>query len=619
MEPGTNREFPYNEPRKGQLEAAKSIAETVRGGGVFILHAPTGFGKTSSIIHGLLQAGVDRVLYVVRTRNEIQPVLRELKRFNVEGYSFLYSARRMCPLLAGENLSHEDFWDTCRLLRLRGECAYFTKLEELQASDVAEVLEHSGSMPQKAVKLLAAQGYCPFFALKLAATEASFIVATYPYLFRPDIFQGTFEPLDYKDFVVVVDEAHSLLNITSLLEARITLEDLKNAAREIEEYELPEDMARALELLGSEIARNKPGGRKLRRISREKLLKILGGHESWIDAAQEVRIAKMKERLEEGQPVKLSVALARVARFAELLALEGTGVYTYSSNGRVGATVLPLEPCIVTRKPLSESKAVVLASGTLPASSMLRDMLCIEKPMHVYDVELLHGPVFPPQNQYTVVAAELTSRYTSRSRETYYLYARYIIETYRNTARAVLVVYPSYEFMQKVLQQINSVARHEKVDMIIEDKSTNIEDVVEEIRNGKTHVLINAVAGGKLTEGIEIVGDDNKSLIGTVFIAGVPYPQPDDYFQDQFNALQQRLGETGARRLLFDYTAIVRTRQAIGRARRSAEDRAIVVLGDTRFMRKALREYLRMRIDKIVFNIEEYINVIRSTAEAFNV
>jgi len=620
MELNNQHDFPYTIPRKGQLEAARSVAEAVQRGEVFILYAPTGFGKTSSIIYGLLQANVDRVLYVVRTRNEIQPVLRELKRFNAEKYSFLYSARRMCPLLSGEGLSHEDFWETCRLLRLRGECSYFNMISEIEARNAIEIVRSVDGMPQRAVKLLAVQGYCPFFALKLAASEAQFIVATYPYLFRPDIFQGTFEPLDYSDFVVVVDEAHSLLNISSLLEARITLDDIRRSITEIQEYGLPEEMEKALLTLGSEISRNKPIGQKLRRIDKQKLLEILGDPEAWADVAQDVRIAKIKERLGEGRPVKISVALTRVARFAELLAVEGTGAYTFSTNnGRVGATVLPLEPCLVTREPLNESKAAILASGTLPPSSMLRDLLCIEKNVRVYDVELLHGPVFPPQNQYVIVAAELTSKYTSRGRETYQLYARYILETYRSTVKAVLVVYPSYEFMHNILRSIQDIARYEKLNMIVEDKATSIEDVVEEIQRHSRHTLVNAVAGGKLTEGIEIVDENGRSLIGVVFIAGVPYPQPDDYLQDQYHALQQRLGEKNTRKLLLDYTAAVRARQAIGRARRSTEDRAIIVLGDNRFMKRALRSYLRIKIDKIVFSFEEYSNVLRSAAEALGV
>ncbi|KSW11797.1 hypothetical protein CF15_03060 [Pyrodictium occultum] len=613
---GEDGGFPYEKPRRGQLEAARSIAEAVSRGEVFILHAPTGFGKTSAIIYGLLQAGVERVLYVVRTRNEIQPVLKELKRFGVKGYSFLYSARRMCPALAGEGLSHEDFWETCRLLRLRGECSYYARLEEISATDVEEAIGHAGPMPRRVAELLAGQGYCPFFALKLLASEARFVVATYPYLFRPDIFQGTFDPLDYRDFVVVVDEAHSLLNIPGLLEARVSVDDLRSAQREVEEYGLPEEMGKALQELASLVSRSRPGEGKLRRLDRERLLRLLGDPEAWWDAAHEVRMAKIRERLEEGQPVRLSVALTRVARFAEMLAAEGMGAYSYTSGGRVGATVLPLEPCLVTRRPLNESRAAVLASGTLPASTLLRDLLCIEKPLRVYDVELLHGPVFPPRNQVTLVAAELTSRYTSRSREMYSLYARYILEAYRATTRVVMVVYPSYEFMQQVLDQLQQLARLEQVSMVAEARSTSIEEVLEKTGRGEKHLLVNAVAGGKLTEGIELVDENGRSMIGVVFVAGVPYPQPDDYFRDQFTVLEKRLGRAAARRLLFDFTAAVRARQAVGRARRSAQDSALVVLGDYRFLRRGLREHLRLRIDKVVYSLGEFSEAVRSAAEA---
>ena len=130
--------FPYDRPRPGQLEAARLISEAISEGRVVALRAPTGFGKTATIIKGLLDSGAERVIYVVRTRNEIQPVIRELRRFGLRGYTFLYSARRMCPLLEEENLGIDDFWNTCRLLRLRGRRGRYTLdcfLQGLAAGD----------------------------------------------------------------------------------------------------------------------------------------------------------------------------------------------------------------------------------------------------------------------------------------------------------------------------------------------------------------------------------------------------------------------------------------------------------------------------------------------------
>jgi DNA excision repair protein ERCC-2 len=615
---GEKPKWPYQGYRRGQREAAEALASTVRGGGVFALSAPTGFGKTAVIIHGLLAAGVERVAYLVRTRNEILPVIRELKRFGVEDYVFLYSARRMCPLMGGEGLPPEDFWENCRLLRLRGECSYYASLERVEP-DMAASVVRSAETPFEATRLLAGLGICPFFALRLLVGQASFIVATYPYVFRPDIFETVLEPLSYEDLVLVVDEAHSLLEAQSLLEARLSLQDLEAAARELEEYGLPDEMReRLLELW--RLARKQVGhsGEGLRRAPREKLLEVLGEPGLWEDAADEIRSAKLREALESGSSPRVRVALAKVASFAASLAQEGYGAYYYTERGRSGLTALPLEPCTVTREPLGRARAVVLSSGTLPPPRLLSEALCIErKRLTFYDVEVLHGPVYSHDTRVVIVAAELTSRYTARSPSLYQLYASYLLETYRATRLSVLAVYPSYEFMNSVVSALTGLARHEPLRNIVEEPGADIDPVLERLRQGRA--LLHAVAGGKLAEGVEFRSKNGKNLIGTVFVAGVPYPQPDDYLRDRLEALARRTRDPYLGRELYGQLAVTRVRQAIGRVQRTPSDTALIILGDVRYLRRSLREKLRLGYNAVAYSLYDYRSIVQKAAEKLGV
>jgi len=110
----------------------------VERGELLVVNAPTGFGKTAAVIYGLLKANAEKVLYVVRTVNEIDPVVRELKNFGVK-FTFLFSARRTCPMMKGEkgeDLSPEEFCENCRLLRLRGFCNYYSNLENVDREEI---------------------------------------------------------------------------------------------------------------------------------------------------------------------------------------------------------------------------------------------------------------------------------------------------------------------------------------------------------------------------------------------------------------------------------------------------------------------------------------------------
>ena len=604
--------FPYKEFRRGQREVAEAVSRAVREGAVFALQAPTGFGKTAAVIYGLRLASASPVLYVVRTRNEIAPPARELHRFGAR-YVFLYSARRMCPLLAGVGggPSVEEFWENCRLMRLRGQCRYYEEAVGVDSGRVLRVVSESGGDPFAVVERLRSSGVCPFFALRKCVDEVDFIVATYPYLFTRKIFLSVFEPHDYNDYYVVVDEAHSLMDIHTLLSCRLTVGELEAALREMEEHGAPGEMLESVRELARYLAGLKPTDR-LRRADKERGKRILGDPQKWADLADEIRLEKFKKALEiRGEGASVKVYTARIAMFAETVWQEGVGLY-YHGQRREGKLVVYLEavaqePGLVASEPLNTCKAAVLMSGTMPPESYIRDVMGVTRRIIVYDVELLHGNVLPGSKRYTVVAADVTSRYTMRGREMYRRYARYVEELYHAVEGwAVMVVYPSYDFMRRVLAELGG-----GIDMVTESRDTSISDVARRVLE-RRHVLINAVAGGKLTEGVEITDERGASLLRAVMVAGVPYPQPDDLLEDFLERLSKRIGEGRAKYYAFTVTAVVKAKQALGRAIRRPGDRAVYVLADRRFFKQDIRSLMRIKYNRVVHSPEELREAIRS-------
>ncbi len=600
--------FPYERFRPGQREVAEAVRKTVEEGSLLLLQAPTGFGKTAAVIYGLLLAKADKVLYVVRTRNEISPVARELFRFGVE-YTFLFSARRMCPLLAGkaERIPVEEFWENCKIARLKGACTYYNALATASIKTIKSIIEDAQGNPFRAVKMLASYGYCPFFALEMLVGTVNFVIATYPYLFKREIFEAVFDPLTYKDFVIVVDEAHSMIDLASMFEVRLTERDVMAALKELKEYvSEAEELIRSLKQLLEYMKKLQPT-QSLKRVDKKKLVQMLGDYEVWDDVAIQVRLERAKKALEEWKPdniTSMKVHLSKIAWFARELAQQSSGAYVYSSGGSKGITVIPFDLSERVSPPLEESKAAILMSGTLPPHTYYRDVLGITRRISVYDVELVHGYSLS-SNYYCIVLVEVTSRYTERSSHTYKRYADYILLTFNHVKGTLLVVYPSYEFMHKVVENLSKTISKDK--MIVEDKNTSISDVVDKVLEDE-HVLLNTVAGGKLTEGVELV-KDGKSLINAVFIAGVPYPQPDDYVEDVALNLTRKLGAE-ARNTYFNTIACIRTRQALGRALRSSRDRSLYILADRRFLSRSIRSQLRVRIDRIVSSIDSYAKVL---------
>jgi DNA excision repair protein ERCC-2 len=605
--------FPYPQARKGQIELARSIAEVVRSGGSIVVKAPTGYGKTVSVIYGLLLGGAERVIYLVRTVNEIDPVLKEARLFE-EDPVILISARRTCPLMVRPGappLPHEDFWRNCAILRVKGLCEYYNRLRFGNPFRVLEsVAEYTSSYPlPRALKMLRDMArhlkVCPFFSMTMLLDSARLTIATYPYVFRVDIASELFgEDLErLREYVIVVDEAHSLLNAQSIVERRVTLGDLAKAASEIRRYS-PQDsmLASALEGVREELAKlRKDRWSGLRSIDKSMVLSKVEYVDELERVEWKIRTNLVLQALaSQSQSPTVTLALSRVVEWFKAMRGEDHYLFAQQEGEELSLIVTPLDPMVVVKKTLEMARALVLLSGTIPPGDFLRGFLGVERNYVYYDVEMLHGPVTPSSNVYTVVVADVSSRYRERTATMYDRIARYVASIARAVKGVKLVVYPSYEVMHSVVERLPG-----DLETIVENPQTSLSDV-EAVIAEKEDVLVNSVAGGKLVEGVEFVDYEGNNVLHLVAVVGIPYPQPDDYTRLRLEALSKRLGRREANRLVYLVTAVIKVRQALGRAIRSPEDKAAFILLDDRYLRREVKELLSIRYDRVVTGPEEF-------------
>lgn len=589
--------FPYEEYRRGQREVSEAVRETVDSGGMLILEAPTGFGKTAAVLDGILGSGVDkRVLWVVRTVNEIEPVVRELRRFGVE-FSFLMSARRICPLL-GADMPPEDFWANCRVVRGRGMCGYYGNTGATAPGDVISKLlmdYREYSAYETAWLLARMDGLCPYFSLLAAAGSGRVVVATYPYLFREDLFEYVLDVGPLSDFVVVVDEAHSLLEAHRLAEYSISGRQLEKAIGEVERYIGDEDMARRLRALYEYLeGAPMPRGESVLKLDRQRVMELLGDVDLLEAAAVAIREALADEALrQEGVEGlgRVRVSMTRIAIWGEVLSgFPSSMVFAVMNGERRYYLATPMDPADVAGGPLSNAWAVVLMSGTIPSDRFAAHVLGVSRDYTYVNAEFHYGATHGRDARMVVASLDVSSRYAERGHYTYSLYANYVMRIADSLSGGKLVVYPSYEILESVTSRIPGGGG------IVEERDTSLAGILE-ILEGRRDFVIHAVAGGKLVEGVEYVDKDGRSLISTVIVAGVPYPQPNQYTDAFIETLAKRLGKRESKHYVYTVSAAVKVRQAVGRAIRGPDDRAVVFLLDRRFGSGRLRKELRMKID----------------------
>jgi DNA excision repair protein ERCC-2 len=595
-------EFPYRDFRPGQAEAAKAVEEAVKDGAVLALRAPTGFGKTAAVIYGLLRAGAERVLWTVRTVNEIDPVIRELKVFKLK-FTFLFSARRICPLIRGSEMTSEEFWAACKLARLKGECGYYSRLNEADSGEIDAYVRghysmHSVEIARDIAKHLK---LCPFFSLKTLSPDSQFIVVTYPYVFREDIRELALDPLRIEDFVLVVDEAHSLLNAHTMAEVSLIIEDVDRVVEELVAAGYTGDIVEAVKSFASKLKKQgRPSEALL--LDKEELLAELGELVDDLESvAEDILSRKLMEALAGGGRVR--VYTLRLARWLRRAVEEHSKLFLdLDEKGRVAVKAMPVDPALVARDPLERAQAAILMSGTLPPGDFVGELLSVSRKRLSYDVE--EAGVKGLGSYVAIVARDVTTRYKERSPGMYRRIAEYVAVAARELPGAKLAVYPSYDVMKEVVERIPV-----DVDLVVEGPSTSLADVRRKVLE-KPNILVNAVAGGKLVEGVEFVDYEGRNLLHTVILVGVPFPQPDVYTREYLKALSQRLGKSKARFYVYEVQAYIRAAQPLGRAIRGPEDRAVYILLDYRYLQRRLRTLLRLRYNRVVGDPQELAQLL---------
>ncbi len=589
--------FPYPSFRRGQPEAVEFVRTGL--GECLALRAPTGFGKTLVALMG--HSGRGRVLYVVRTRNEISPVVREARRLGTS-FTLVFSGRRMCPLVGSAEVPPEDFWLNCRLLRLKSMCPYFTNLRRVSKSELVELLVggREADPHRLAASVARAFSACPFFALAGLVDMVELAVATYPYFFNESVYSLAFPDANLDEFYVVVDEAHTLVSSQSVLSDYVDLPTLRRCSDELARVgygDLARRVRRMEELLSGVASRRLVRVSKLDAgVDRELAVELE-------EALQEVRLEALSSlgRVDVESFIRTSSPVSRVARFTALASREPFSLYAQAVSGIPRLYALPLGYGPV-RERLRLPRGVLLMSGTLPPKGVLDAI--VGRETRYLDVESSYGPVFPRENVFYAVYTPVTTSYALRSTKMFEEYARLVRSIYESVGRAVLAVYPSYEVMSEIVAYLGDLES-----VYVEREGTRVGDVAEKLSR-YPHTLVNAVAGGKIVEGVEFRDESGASLISAVAVCGVPYPYPDDYTEDFGSALRRELGEA-AGSLVMDAQAAIKAAQAYGRAIRSERDRAFIVLADRRYLKRGFKELLGIEYDAVFSDLRDLLGKLR--------
>ena len=585
--------FPFTNYRPGQRELAVSAYRVLANGGRLFLAAPTGIGKTISVLFPAVKAlgegKLERIFYLTaRTvgRAIAEKALVDLRRAGLK--------LRAVTITAKEKICVRD-GKPCDLLTCPLALGYYDRVkpairEALEREKITRVvLEEVGQKHQ----------VCPFELSLDVSLWVDAIICDYNYVFDPQVYLRRHFAEDGGAYGFLVDEAHNLVDRAremfsadldgreildvkravkqasprcskALTQLHTAMRKLGNATKPHENSFEASDPSSELNLFPVKTApiRSEENGVSTNPEFPDSLIEPL-----------ETALDEVENWLVKNQPAEFREALLalyfRLHSFRRTAELYDERFVTIIESGpAIKVRLFCLDPSLLLRKALARGKAAIFFSATLTPMDYYRTLLggAPEDP-----VLQLSSP-FPSQNLAVLIQDRIQTHFKGRADS-----LGDVVEAIGTLVRGrrgnYLVYFPSYQYLNDTLQEFQ--IRFPPISVLVQRPGMTEPErdaflAAFSVEHGETLVGF-AVLGGIFGEGIDLVGE---RLIGAV-IVGVGLPQLcvernliRDYFQQQ-NAAG------------FDYAytfpGMNRVLQAVGRVIRSETDHGVVLLIDARF------------------------------------
>ncbi|AFK22437.1 helicase C-terminal domain-containing protein [Pyrococcus sp. ST04] len=595
--------FPYKSLRPNQKEFIELVRESVKKGESLIVEAPTGFGKTISVLAGVLPYAISfgyKVIYLARTHKQMDRVIEELKAIRsvarVSGVEFR-SRKDLCLHSYIQTFAQDAYTSmiVCKSLRKLGKCQFFEniKSKKEQVKEIIEFFLERPSFPSEVLEYSQLLELCPYEITRKVGEKANVIVASYLYMINPWIRQAFMDSLgvDYSDLIIIFDEAHNVPDqAISALSDRLSVRSIERAIKEAHEYG-EDDIEQFLLvfLKGLEIIYNK----RLENYETPEVplkpeeifehpLFILGYSSKdlveIINYMVEIGDAIREDKIERNLPPRSYVG--RVGEFLwNWLSLAGREDYLhlFSRERNLALELVALDPSVALDF-LKEVHSAIFMSGTLTPLEAFRDIIGVEAKTKKFP------RMVKSENAIVLVARDVSTRGEERSPSLYKKIAEYILEAVSIIPKNVGVFTASYEVLEGILstnvhikieEDIGKKVFIEKKDATSRENDAMIAEFKKEAK--KEGAVLFGVMGGRNSEGQDYSGDEMNGVV----LVGIPYARPTPRVQAQIRYFEKKFPGKG-RYYGYILPAHRKLAQAAGRVHRSAEERGSIVILDYR-------------------------------------
>lgn len=564
-------EFPYPY-RTGQRELAVSVYRTIRRGKTLFIQAPTGIGKTMAAVFPAVKAmgeGYGDKLFYLTAKTVTRTVAEEAFRIlRQRGLVFLN-----VTVTAKDKLCILDKPD-CNPVSCPYAAGHFDRVNDV----VFSLLQEESVLDRERILRAAQENrVCPFELCLDLTSWADGVICDYNYVFDPNIYLKRFFGEGVSgEYLFLVDEAHNLVErAREMYSAHLYKEDFLEIRRLVKTHsrKLGQKLGRCNQAL-LELKRECETWRVLPTASHfvmtlESLFgemqefaetsTALDGNESYRDFYFAVRhFLNMNERADENYRI-----------YTEL-----------QSDGRFLLKELCVNPADALQECLAKGNGTVFYSATMLPMPYYRELLS----GNPEDYAVYAMSPFDKNRRLLVIARDVSSRYSRRTRQEYERIYAYIETMALARPGNYLVFFPSYLFLNEVCEAAQRSGPQKfrllcQSSHMTEGEREDFLNAFTDDREGGQESLVGfCVLGGIFSEGIDLTGE---KLIG-VAVVGTGLPQvctEKEILKDFYD----EAGKDGFG-FAYRYPGMNKVLQAAGRVIRTAQDKGVILLLDDRFL-----------------------------------
>jgi DNA excision repair protein ERCC-2 len=629
--------FPYSAYRPCQREMLETASRIAREGGIALIDAPTGSGKSSVVSALLAEAQGRKVVVAVRTVSQLDTFIRELNLVRKKKpdlrFAFMVGKSGMCPL-GGTG----DVYRRCEVLKklstslmreranrgalvpsqdplirrqiqrmdrdhplicppfIRSRVFIDTGGEGLHMVPSAAMRRYADRLATEEVHppglAIFCRDLCPYETMLQAARMADVVILNFHHIFDDQIREQLYASLglDPANVLLLIDEAHNCGDtIQNIQSVELHEETLDRAGGELAHLQKSSASAEAIRGLIPNIRSFMEGLKSSREM------------EDWFDPAIFARMITreslyqqidaivddllllsehIRERDIKGGEFRVSGVEQLALFFYKIHQSAGDPAFLtvyHKEPERISLEVRNIDPGGQISLLAQAHACCILISGTLSPVEGYRKLYFGSLPV----TTLTLPNTFPLENRMILGAQDITTafsqRYDPKNRERICQY----LQEFARVRGNIAIYFPSYQLLES-FREICPIPSSDKT-IFFEPRDAHeaqiaLQQFLSLPAQGRSGLIL-GVCGGKWSEGLDYRGE----MLSAAMVIGLPLAPYNRVRQMIIQYFRNRYGDEGE---FISYTlpAINRALQALGRVIRTPEDRGVLVLAEKRFL-----------------------------------